>query len=128
MPTPYRVLVANEDPLECWTLTELLIGAGYDTMAVTTFEEARSALDDAPPDLLIAHLRLGAFNGLHLVLRGRADRPDMSAIITTGPEDHSIKSEVTDLGILCVLTPVITTEFLAMVAKVIERRGSPAWH
>lgn len=124
----YRVLIANESGFDCCWLSELLTSVGYDATAVQSFEEARGILDDGPPDLLIANLRLGAFNGLHLVLRGRADRPDMSAIITTGPEDHSIKSEARELGVLCVTTPVIEDQFLETVRKVIEGRGSPAWH
>ena len=128
MAAPYRVLLANEDPLERRALTALLCSAGYDTIAAATFEEARRALDRAVPDLLIAHLRLGAFNGLHLYLRGRAEKPDMAAIITTGPEDASIKMEALEFGVLCVLTSVVTHDFLPTIAKVIERRGTPAWH
>jgi DNA-binding response OmpR family regulator len=128
MPGPYRVLLANEDPLERRALTALLCDAGYDTTAAASFEEARTAMDRGAPDLLIAHLRLGAFNGLHLFLRGRADRPDMAAIITTGPEDAGIKSEAMEFGVLCVLTRVFTRDFLPTIARLIERRGSPAWH
>jgi DNA-binding response OmpR family regulator len=128
MPAPYRVLLVNEDPLERCALTALLTSAGYDTTAAATFEEARSALNKGAPDLLIAHLRLGAFNGLHLFLRGRAERPDMAAIITTGPEDAGIKMEAMQFGVLCVLTRVVTREFLPTIAKVIERRGSPLWN
>jgi DNA-binding response OmpR family regulator len=128
MPAPYRVLVANEDPAERHALTALLCDAGYDTTAAASFEEARTALDRRVPDLLIAHLRLGEFNGLHLFLRGRADKPDMAAIITTHPEDADIKIEALQFGVLCVLTRVVTPDFLPTIAKVIERRGSPAWH
>jgi DNA-binding NtrC family response regulator len=124
----YRVLIANESGFDCCALGDLLTSVGYDTTTVQTFEDARGVLNDGPPDLLIAHLRLGAFNGLHLVLRGRADRPDMSAIITTGPEDQSIRSEAMELGVLCVTTPVMEDQFLETVRKVIEGRGSPAWH
>jgi DNA-binding NtrC family response regulator len=128
MATAHRVLVANENPVQRGVLTKLLTSAGYEAVAASTFEQARQALDEAPPDLLIAHLRLGAFNGLHLVLRGRADGLEMSAIITTGPEDHALKSQVMEHGVLCVPTPLMTADFLAMVAKAIERRGSPTYH
>lgn len=128
MVTPHSVLVVNEDPFERCALTALLTGAGYATTAAATFEEARSVLDKGAPDLLIAHLRLGAFNGLHLFLRGRADRPDMAAIITTGPEDADIRMEALQFGVLCVLTRVMTRDFLPTIARVIERRGSPAWN
>jgi len=128
MPAPYRVLVANEDVVERCALTALLCSAGYDTTAAASFEEARGALDRGAPDLLIAHLRLGAFNGLHLFIRGRAEKPDMAAIITTGPEDADIRMEALQFGVMCVLTRAMTHDFLPTIAKVIEGRGSPAWH
>ncbi|HEX6163440.1 MAG TPA: response regulator [Vicinamibacterales bacterium] len=128
MRTPYRVLLANGDPVERCSLTALLSGAGYDTIAAASFEEARHALERRAPDLLIAHLRLGEFNGLHLFLRGRAHNPHMAAIITTGPEDTDIKIEALQFGVLCVLTRMFTPDFLPTIAKLIERRGSPAWH
>ena len=128
MRTGQRVLVANEDTAERCALTALLAGAGYDTISAASFEEARLALDRTAPDLLIAHLRLGAFNGLHLLLRGRADNPHLAAIITTRPEDADIRMEALQFGVLCVLTRAFTPEFLPTIAKVIERRGTPAWH
>ena len=128
MAAPHRVLLVNTNPLERRALTALLCNAGYETTAAASFEEARSALDKDTPDLLIAHLRLGAYNGLHLFLRGRAENPQMAAIITTRPEDADIKMEALQFGVLCVLTQVMTPEFLPTIAKVIERRGTPAWH
>jgi DNA-binding NtrC family response regulator len=127
MRAPYRVLLANADLIERRALTALLCGAGYETTAAASFEEARHALDKRP-DLLIANLRLGAFNGLHLFIRGRADNPDMAALITIGPEDASIQAEAMLFGVLCVPIRVLTTHFLPTIAKLIERRGTPAFH
>jgi len=128
MDAPYRVLLANGDLGERQTLAALLCAAGYDTIAAASFEEARQVLDKNAPDLLIANLRLGEFNGLHLFLRGRADNPHLAAIITLAPEDAGIRMEAMQFGVLCVLTRVITPDFLPTIAKVIERRGSPAFH
>jgi hypothetical protein len=52
----------------------------------------------------------------------------LAAIITTGPEDAGIRMEAMQFGVLCVLTRVVTREFLPTIAKVIERRGSPLWN
>ncbi|MCM3880114.1 MAG: hypothetical protein ND807_08405 [Vicinamibacterales bacterium] len=39
-----------------------------DIVAATGFQQARDYLREQPPDWLITNLRLGAYNGLHLVL------------------------------------------------------------
>ena len=80
-----RILVVNADSAAQQALAELLTLAGYHTIAVSTFEEAKYVLNEARPDLLVAQVRLGAFNGLHLVLRGRAESPEMAAIVTMSP-------------------------------------------
>jgi DNA-binding response OmpR family regulator len=123
-----RVLVANGNIAVQEELTDLLTLAGYHAIGVTTFEEARFLLDQAPPDLLIAHLRLGAFNGLHLVLRGRADSPDMAAIVTMDEQDQALKSEARRLGAQCVMTPVASKAFLKVVADLLEPRTVAVVH
>lgn len=123
-----RVLVANGNPDVRQAFTELLTLAGYHTIAVATFEEARHVLDQAPPSLLIADLRLGAFNGLHLVLRGRADSPDMAAIVTIDQQDQALKSEARRLGAQCVIIPVTSKAFLKVVADLLEPRTVAVVH
>jgi CheY-like chemotaxis protein len=78
---PSKVLIVDDDRATRYGLAELLEGAGYDTVAVGTFEEAIRILRTTPPDLLIADVRLGPFNGLQLVIS--SPRP-VPAIIITG--------------------------------------------
>jgi DNA-binding response OmpR family regulator len=67
----YSILVVDQQPTEVARLVEPLESAGYRVISATTFEEAVQTLAARPPHLLIAAERLGSFNGLHLVLRGR---------------------------------------------------------
>ena len=60
---------------------------GFRVTVADSFQEALERLR-VPPALLIAHIRLGEYNGLHLVLRGKAARRDLAAIVTSGVADQ----------------------------------------
>ena len=55
--------------------------AGYGVTATADFQEAKRLLDAHGPDLLIADVRLGPFNGLHLVIRTHFRYPVFRAIL-----------------------------------------------
>jgi DNA-binding NtrC family response regulator len=71
----------------------LLARTGYEATGVATFEDATRLLATTSPDLLIADERPVAFNGLHLVLRGRANYPEMPAIVKTSVKDTCFEKE-----------------------------------
>ena len=83
-PKPSRILLVDDDTATRVGLAELLTNAGYDVRAVPTFEEGLRALRSETPDLLIADVRLGAFNGLQLLVSSPRSVP---AIIITGFAD-----------------------------------------
>lgn len=65
------------------TLTPILRTAGFEPNVVDDFPSAKEALG-ACPELLITELKLGAFNGLHLAIRARAQ--GTPAIIIGDPD------------------------------------------
>jgi DNA-binding response OmpR family regulator len=114
---PYSVLVVDGRPLVLARLVEPLRDAGYDVIAATTFEAARQRLAVHTPNLLIAASRLGLFNGMHLVVRGRIDHPTMAAILTTHMKDPLLEAEASTYGAACVLTPETSAELLELVSS-----------
>ena len=78
---PSKVLIVDDDKTTREGLAEFLEEAGYEAVAVGTFEDATRVLRTSPPDLLIADVRLGPFNGLQLVISSPQPIP---AIIITG--------------------------------------------
>jgi PleD family two-component response regulator len=115
--TPYSVLVVDDRPLVAARLVEPLRDAGYDVIVATTFEAAKQRLAARPPNLLIAASHLGLFNGLHLVVRGHLDYPEMSAILTADTKDPVLEAEASTYGAACVLTPETSAELLALVSS-----------
>ena len=80
---PSKVLIVDDDKTTREGLAEFLEEAGLRGVAVGTFEDATRILRTTPPDLLIADVRLGPFNGLQLVIStSQADsRPSSSPVL-----------------------------------------------
>lgn len=110
----FRVLIVDDDAPTRIGLSELLTVAGYRTYDVGTFEEGMRALRDYAPDLLIADIRLGSFNGLHLLILAPNYVP---VIITTGFDDPVLEAEARKHGAEYVRKPLSPSSFLELVRR-----------
>jgi DNA-binding response OmpR family regulator len=113
-PRPAKILLVDDDAATRAGLMELLTGAGYDARAASTFEEGMRALRADTPDLLIADVRLGAFNGLQLLVSSPRSVP---AIVITGFADPVLESDAHQHGADYVLKPVTPSVLLDMVRR-----------
>ncbi len=111
---PSKVLIVDDDKTTREGLAELLEESGYQSIAVGTFEEATRVLRTNPPDLLIADVRLGPFNGLQLVISSPKPIP---AIIITGFADPVLESDAKRRGADYILKPVSPARLLDLVAQ-----------
>jgi DNA-binding NtrC family response regulator len=118
-----EILVVTENDASLAAMLHLLADAGYRTRGASTFEEGKRLLDTTSPDLLIADQRLGEFNGLHLVLRGRAGNPDMGAIVTTPATVPGLDADARLLDTEYVVTPTEATDWLQPVSSLLEKAG-----
>jgi DNA-binding NtrC family response regulator len=115
------VLVVDDDEAARTGLVELLKAAGYEASGAGGFEEATRALDATAPDILVADVRLAAFNGLHLLHRCRMTHPRLRSIVISGFRDKAIEREATLAGAVAfLLKPLVTAEFLELVARTLE--------
>ena len=71
MDQSHKVLVVAQDTRLAMTLVSLLRESGCEPAVTTSYSAGRDQLD-ARPAFVIAEVRLGAYNGLHLALRARA--------------------------------------------------------
>lgn len=67
--------------------------------------------------MLIADVRLGQFNGLQLLLRVRADRPDLTAVITCAFEDKVLEAETQRFGGIFLVKPVSAEDVLVTLLR-----------
>lgn len=114
-----RVLIVDDEVSTRLGLSELLRMAGYRTYDASTFEEGLEALRDHAPDLLIADIRLGSFNGLHLLILAPNH---VQVIITTGFDDPILEREARKYGAEYVLKPLSPPTFLQLVRRCLDPR------
>ena len=111
------IFVVESDPGELSQTVGVLRAAGYEVTGTSRFDEAKRALVDAPPSLLIAGVRLGAFNGLHLIVRSRIEHPEMNAILTHHALDPVLKAEAERQRAVYLLRPWTDQDLLAIVER-----------
>jgi ActR/RegA family two-component response regulator len=112
-----RVLIVEDDDAARAGLIRLLTGRGHEVFAAATFEDGKRLLRVHHPDVLITDVRLGAFNGLQLLL---SDRTNVHAIVLTAYSDHVLESEARKLGAHFLLKPVVPDQLLDLVEELAE--------
>ena len=110
------VLVVEPDPAELEAQLEALTGAGCETTGVSTFEAAKEKLAERSPDVLVTNIRLGAYNGLHLVVRSSVDHPDMGAVVLDPVHDKVLEAEAKRQGATYLARPIQVEDLAAAVA------------
>ena len=113
----FKILIVDDDEATRAGLKQLLEGAGYKVTVAGTFAEGRFALSASTPDLLIVDVRLGAFNGLHLVTTNPRSIP---TIIVTGYPDPVLKANAHRLGAEYLVKPVSPAGLMALVKAKLE--------
>lgn len=113
-----NILIVEKDGPLAGGLVPLLGAAGYEAVAAQSFEEGRAALQHAP-DLILTELRLGPYNGLQLILRGRALDPRLRAIVITGHADPVLRREAEALDVLYLEKPITPESLLDEITRAI---------
>jgi DNA-binding response OmpR family regulator len=122
---PFRVLVVDHDSASRAAMDRMLSAAGNMVTSVAEFEAAEERLVYAPPDLLVTAVKLGAHNGIHLVLRAQADHPHTQAIVTHTDDDPVLEEEATSAGAIYVKVPVDEARFMALVDGLLAESSLP---
>jgi DNA-binding response OmpR family regulator len=121
-----KILVVDTDPLSVSSLQAELQRAGFETVEATSFQAAKDLLKTLRPTVMIADVRLGAFNGLHLFLRGRMQQPDLVGIVTSSIPDAVLQTETSRLGGTFLVKPLNLSEVLALISQASRSRQAPA--
>src|SRR3954452_1942023 len=115
-----RIFVVSGDESHRSRLIDVLSGAGYRTSGAATFAEAKQVLGSSSADLVIAEERLGAFNGLHVIVLGRAVRPDLKAIVMTAQKDAAVETAERLVNFICVVESAVPEEWLESVSRTLD--------
>jgi DNA-binding NtrC family response regulator len=117
---PHVVLLAEDDDATLKGLAACLHAAGYSVVPVLSFAEAHRLMPFVRPDVVVADVRLGKYNGLQLAVQAGALDPPPGVIVTSGFEDSVISAEAQRLGATFLLKPIDPTRLLAVIAKMVN--------
>jgi CheY-like chemotaxis protein len=116
----FRILIVDPDPTTVAVTESALVEAGYRVAWVSTFEEATQQLALDYPDLLVTAVRLGAFNGMHLLFRFRAEHPDVPAIVIDALAD--LTPDMRRHPTRFVMPPIDRASFVALLSELLVGR------
>lgn len=107
-----KVLVVEDDDAARAGLIRLISSRGHQVFAASTFEDGKRLLKTHRPDVLITDIRLGAFNGLQLLL---GDSEHTQAIVATAFSDPVLEAEARKLGAHFLLKPIVPALLLDLI-------------
>ena len=119
------ILIVEDDHSTLSGWVELLRAAGYHVIGVSSYEEGREELATMP-DLLITDVRLGVYNGLQLLMRGRMVNPRLQAIVITGYADQIVRREAVHLHAEHLEKPVDADRLLQVVGNALSSPSAAA--
>ena len=97
-----------DDDAELLRAMVTLVGSwGVTVLSFDRFEAAHARLmEGVEADALLVDIRIGSFNGLHLVHLARRLYPSMTVVAMTGFDDPVLRAEAENVGATFFLKPV----------------------
>ena len=111
---PPRILIVDDNEEYLTGINELLKLQGYEPLLARTFGEGQRALREDAPDLLIADVRLGPFNGLQLIATGQVRIP---TIVVSGFDDPVLQADAKAFGADYLVKPIETADLLGLIDR-----------
>jgi two-component system phosphate regulon response regulator OmpR len=108
-----QILVVDDDPAVLRVVQRWLMAAGYDVTACERFESAKEYLAGHTPDILLTDVRLGAFNGLQLVIHAKERGSNMTVVVMSAFDDPALRREADHCGAAYLTKPFTHEEMLA---------------
>lgn len=112
----YHILVADQNEISLNRAVKLLKRRDYVVAGASTPEDAEWWLAGWPLDLVITPARFGPATGVQLILRVRANQPDVTGLITATGDSVPDAAEARRHGLHIIPTGLDSQEFLDRVA------------
>lgn len=113
---PFRLLIVDPASQSREAVERVLTGMGHFATTVSTFQEAKQRLVLAPPDLLVTTVKLGAYNGIQLVLRATAG---IKSLVIDDVYDPVLEREATSAGAVYLVRPIDDGSLVAVVERLL---------
>lgn len=93
-----RVLVIDDEPAICMSLTAFLEDYGFNASSAESAEEALDLMKNNTYDVCIVDLRLPGISGEDLIIQARERYPKQRHIIYTGSISYNLSEKLQALG------------------------------
>jgi DNA-binding response OmpR family regulator len=123
---PWRVLLAEDDALLAHTVDDFLTDEGFSVATARDGEAALQAADNAEFDVLLTDLRMPRIDGVELIRRLRARRPDLPVVIMSGNAPADLRDSLTRGGegpLVMVTKPMRLTQLLGALHEALRNRS-----
>jgi DNA-binding NtrC family response regulator len=119
---PHVVLIAEDDAATLSGLAAYVHMAGFSVVPVASFAEARRLMRFVRPDVVVADVRLGEYNGLQLVVQAGSLDPPPSLIVTSGFADPVLVAEAERMGAIFLVKPIDPARLIDLISKMVKSR------
>lgn len=92
-----RIVIVDAQESVVAALTTAFARAGYQPRGAHTFRDAVALMDLVDPAAVVVSVELGAYNGLHVLLRSGVSHPS-AKVVVVGPPGSAIEDEARLLG------------------------------
>ena len=117
------VLVVQAQQRQRAKLSFYLRAAGFRVESADSFQEARTRISLRSINCVVAGVKLGVYNGLHLVSQLWRDDSPVSSVVTHDSEDQVLEREARLLGAEFLVLPCSDEELVGAVRQAIARKS-----
>jgi DNA-binding response OmpR family regulator len=118
-------LVVDVDSRNLYEICKAFRELGYRTFGATSFSDAKRFLIADHPEIMVADVRLGEFNGIQLLLLARELRPRTAVVITNPSTDSVLAAETQRMGGTFMVKPIDVAELIDVVRQKSSRATGP---
>lgn len=108
-------LVVDLESRSLYEICKAFRELGYRTFGANSFLDAKRFLIAEHPEIVVADVRLGEFNGIQLLLLAKELRPGIAVVITNAFADSVLAAETQRMGGTFMVKPVDPHELLDTV-------------
>jgi Response regulator containing CheY-like receiver, AAA-type ATPase, and DNA-binding domains len=124
------ILVVESNRTDLSETAGMLRAFGYRVAEASGFDDAKRMLAGDPPDCLIAGVRLGAYNGLHLIVRAHDKHPEMASILTGNAPEPVLEADAQKQRAIYLIRPWRSQDFLraltGLLTQAVDAAPRPA--
>jgi len=119
-----RILVVDDDPIVCGSLTELLRFEGFEVDTASDGESALELVEKTQYNLILADVSMPGITGFDVLRRVKEDHPQIEVILTTAYGTVENAVEAIKLGAHNYLTkPIVDEEIKMMVDRCLRMQA-----